>query len=137
MARTSENAGTGLRATILDLRGTRKYSVDWTQPATWISERLDGSDRELAETIWDHSKGEVNPRHIYGHWLLAQRYGLLREDSDGLLQITETGRNFLEMPGGETETLVDEAEGLSKLLSMWPIPDPAGRDDFLRSGRTT
>ena len=109
---------TGLRATILELRGTRKSSVDWTNPASWISERLDASDRELAQTIWDDSKGEVNPRHIYGHWLLARRYGLLGEDSDGLLQITEAGRNFLETPGGEAEALVDEAEGLSKLLSI-------------------
>lgn len=109
---------TGLRATVLELRGTRKASVDWTDPATWISERLDGSDRELAQTIWDRSDGSVNPRHIYGHWLLAQRYGLLREDSEGLLQITETGRSFLKMPGGEAESLVDEAEGLSKLLSI-------------------
>ena len=38
---------TGLRAAVLELRGTRKSSVDWTDPATWISERLDGSDREL------------------------------------------------------------------------------------------
>ncbi len=103
---------TGLHATVLELRGTRKSSVDWTDPSTWISQRLDGSDRELAQEIWDRSKGEVNPRHIYGHWLLAQRYGLLREDGDGLLQITEDGRNFLETLGGEVEALVDEAEGL-------------------------
>ena len=109
---------TGLRATIIELCGTRKYSVDWTDPATWISERLSGSDRKLADAIWDQSNGEVNPRHIYGHWLLAQRYGLLREDSEGFLQISEAGRNFLETPGGETEVVVDEAEGLSKLLSI-------------------
>ena len=109
---------TGLRATILELRGTRKYSVDWTDPATWISERLKGSDRELAQAVWDQSNGAVNPRHIYGHWLLAQRYGLLHEDSEGFLQITEAGRDFLETPGGETELVVDEAEGLSKLLSI-------------------
>ena len=87
---------TGLRATVLELRGTRKSSVDWTDPSTWISQRLDGSDHELAQEIWNRSKGEVNPRHIYGHWLLAQRYGFLSEDSDGLLQITEDGRNFLK-----------------------------------------
>ena len=109
---------TGLRATILELRGTRKYSVDWTDPATWISERLKGSDRELAQAVWDQSNGAVNPRHIYGHWLLAQRYGLLREDGEGFLQITEAGRDFLETPGGETELVIDEAEGLSKLLSI-------------------
>lgn len=109
---------TGLRAKILKLRGTRKSSVDWTDPASWISQRLEGVDRKLAHTIWDRSNGEVNPRHIYGHWLLARRYGLLREDNDGLLQITEVGRNFLETPGGEAEALVDQAEGLFKLLSI-------------------
>ena len=109
---------TGLRATIIELRGTRKSAVDWTDPATWIPERLNDSDRELAQTIWDQSNGEVNPRHIYGHWLLAQRYGLLREDSEGFLQITKVGRNFLATPGGEAESVIDEAEGLSKLLSI-------------------
>ena len=109
---------TGLRAAVLELRGTRKSSVDWTDPATWISERLEGSDRELAQAIWDGSRGAVNPRHIYGHWLLAQRYGLVQEDSEGLLQITRAGRDFLEVPGGEVEAHVDEVEGLSKLLSI-------------------
>ena len=123
---------TALRATVLELRGTRKSSVDWTDPASWISERLDASDRELAQTIWDHSKGEVNPRHIYGHWLLAQRYGLLREDSDGLLQITEAGRNFLETPGGEAEALVDQAEGLSKLLSIVADTGPGRAGGLLK-----
>ena len=122
---------TGLRATVLELRGTRKSSVDWTDPSSWISQRLDGSDRELAQEIWDRSMGEVNPRHIYGHWLLAQRYGLLDEDSDGLLQITEDGRNFLETPGGETEALVDEAEGLIKLLSIVADTGPSRRGGLL------
>lgn len=122
---------TGLHATVLELRGTRKSSVDWTDPSTWISQRLDGSDRELAQEIWDRSKGEVNPRHIYGHWLLAQRYGLLREDGDGLLQITEDGRNFLETLGGEVEALVDEAEGLAKLLSIVAYTGPSRRGGLL------
>ena len=60
----------------------------------------------------------MNPRHIYGHWLLTQRYGLVQEDGQGLLQITKAGRGFLEVPGGEAEALVDESEGLSKLLSI-------------------
>ena len=60
----------------------------------------------------------MNPRHIYGHWLLAQRYDLLREDGDGILHLTETGRDFLEQPGGEAESAIDEAEGVIKLLSI-------------------
>ena len=116
---------TGLRATIIELRGTRKSAVNWTDPATWVPERLKGSDRKLAQAIWEQSKGAVNPRHIYGHWLLAQRYGLLREDNDGLLEITKTGHNFLETSGGEAESVIDEAEGLSKLLSIVADSGPA------------
>ena len=126
-----EKQVTGLRATLLDLRGTRKSSVDWTDPSTWISQRLEGSDRELAHEIWDRSKGEVNPRHIYGHWLLAQRYQLLSEDSDGLLEITQRGSDFLETPGGAAEVLVDEAEGLAKLLSIVADTGPSRRGGLL------
>lgn len=109
---------TGLMATIDALRGTPKQPVDWTDPAKWISERLAGRDRDLAQAIWDRSNGVVNPRYLHGHWSLARSYGLLREDREELLQITEDGRNFLEIPGGRIEAVIDEAEGLSKLLSL-------------------
>lgn len=114
-----------LRATIIKLQGTRKAAVDWTDPDTWIPERLNGRDRELAQDIWDQSNGAVNPRHTYGHWLLAQRYGLLADDSEGLLQLTKVGQDFLEQPGGEAESVVDEAEGLLKLLSIVADNGPA------------
>ena len=116
---------TGLRAKIVELGGTRKQAVDWTDPGTWIPDRLVGDDRELAQAIWDESMGTVNPRHIYGHWLLAQRYALLSEDGDGFLQLTEAGRDFLEQVNGETESAVDEAEGLIKLLSIVADKGPA------------
>lgn len=119
---------TGLRATIIDLRGTPQNAVDWTDPATWIPEKLKGDDRELAEAIWYRSKGTVNPRHIYGHWLLAQRYKLLRENGEGILQLTKAGRDFQEHQGSEVETAIDEAEGLIKLISIVADngPDKAG-----------
>jgi restriction system protein len=60
----------------------------------------------------------VNPRYTYGHWLLVQKYDLVRENGDGVLEITETGRAFLNKPGGEAEDALDEAEGLIKLLSI-------------------
>ena len=116
---------TGLRATIIELRGTRQKAVDWTDPAAWIPERLKGGDRELAQAIWDRSKGAVNPRHTYGHWLLAQRYDLVRARADGVLQLTPNGRQFLEEPGGEVEAAVDEAEGVVKLLSIVADNGPA------------
>ena len=116
---------TGLQSAINELRGTPQKTANWTDPATWIPERLKGGDRELAQAIWDRSKGAVNPRHMYGHWLLALRYDLLRADNDGVLQLTKTGRDFLEQPGGEGETAVDEAEGLVKLLSIVADNGPA------------
>ena len=116
---------TGLRATIKELRGTPQQTVDWTEPAVWIPERLNGDDRELARAIWDRSKGAVNPRHTYGHWLLVQRYDLLRDNAEGVLQLTSSGQDFLEQPGGETETAIDEAEGLIKLLSIAADNGPA------------
>ena len=116
---------TGLQAAINELRGTPQKAANWTDPATWIPERLNGGDRELAQAIWDRSKGAVNPRHTYGHWLLALRYDFLRADNDGVLQLTKTGRDFLEQLGGEGETAVDEAEGLIKLLSIVADNGPA------------
>ena len=116
---------TGLWATINEQRGTPQRSVDWTEPTSWIPERLNGEDRELAQAIWDRSKGAVNPRHTYGHWLLAQRYSLLSDDEDGTLQLTSTGRDFLEHAGGEAEATIDEAEGLIKALAIVADNGPA------------
>ena len=62
--------------------------------------------------------GPVNPRFTAGHWQLAQHYDLLRVDGDGVLEFTEAGRDFLEHPEGETEAVVDQGEGLVKLLLM-------------------
>ncbi len=116
---------TGLQAAINELRGTPQKTVDWTDPATWIPTRLKGDDRELAQAIWDQSNGAVNPRHTYGHWLLALKYKLLNAENDGVLQLTKTGRDFLEQPGSEAETAVDEAEGVVKLLSIVADNGPA------------
>ena len=114
-----------LRATIKDLQGTRRSAVNWTDPSSWIPKRLNGSDRALAQAIWEQSEGAVNPRHIYGHWLLTQRYGLLRVDSVGLLQLTKVGRDFLEQTAGEAECFIDEAEGIIKVLYIVANRGPA------------
>jgi len=60
----------------------------------------------------------VNPRHTYGHWLFAQKYQLVAEDGGGVLQLTDTGRDFLDSPTGAAVAALDEAEGLLKLLSI-------------------
>ena len=116
---------TSLQTTINSLRGTPQKTVDWTDPATWIPDRLKGGDRKLAQTVWERSNHAVNPRHTYGHWLLAQRYALLREDGGGVLQLTTNGQSFLEQSQGVTEFDIDEAEGLIKLLSIVADNGPA------------
>lgn len=122
---------TGLRAAVHELRGTPQQNVDWTAPDVWIPERLTGDDRELAMAIWSRSKGAVNPRHAYGHWLLAQRYGLLDESTGGLLELTSAGVDFLDNPGGVTEATIDEAEGLLKLLSIVADNGPARSSELV------
>ena len=116
---------TGLQATFTELRGTPQKAVDWTEPSTWIPERLEGDARDLAQAIWEGSKGTVNPRHTHGHWLLAQRYDLLGQDSEGVLHLTETGEDFLVQPGGDVESVIDEGEGLIKLISIVAHNGPA------------
>lgn len=109
---------TGLHAALAELRGTPQKTVDWTDPDTWIPERLAGDDRELASAIWKMSGKSVNPRHTYGHWLFAQKYGLVSEAADGTLFLTDRGQDFIEHEGGETEAFLDEQEGLAKLLAL-------------------
>ena len=109
---------TGLQAALGELRGTPQNTVDWTEPDKWIPERLTGGDRELAQAIWASSGKAVNPRHTYGHWLLAQKYELVKEEDDGALRLTERGRDFLEHERGDAEAFLDEQEGLAKLLAL-------------------
>jgi len=109
---------TGLQAALGELRGTPQNTVDWTEPDKWIPERLTDDDRELAQAIWASSGKTVNPRHTYGHWLLAQKYELVKEGEDGALRLTERGRDFLEHERGDAEAFLDEQEGLAKLLAL-------------------
>ena len=108
---------TGFRATIAQLRGTPQENADWTDPDTWIPERLKGSDLELASAIWQQSGRTVNPRHTYGAWLLAQKYDLIRESPTGIVDLTRHGQGFLDREDG-VEAHVDEQEGLVHLLAL-------------------
>ncbi len=109
---------TGLNAALAALAGTPQNTVDWTDPDKWLPERLAGSERELAEAIWFGSGRNVNPRHTTGHWLLVQKYALIREDDGGVLVLTDRGRDFLEHEGGDAEAFLDEQEGLAKVLAL-------------------
>ena len=99
--------------------------VDWTDPDSWIPARLNGDARRLAHAIWTTSRGEVNPRHIAGHWLLSQKYELLVDGSDGSQVLTDRGRDFIKHRLGEAESFLDMQEGLVELLNIVADSGPA------------
>ena len=55
------NQVTNLRAAIIEMQGTRKSALDWTDPMAWIPERLHGADRELAQAIWGRVERNCKP----------------------------------------------------------------------------
>jgi restriction system protein len=109
---------TGLKGKIWQLTGTPQSNLDWTDPDNWIPERLDGEQEKLAMKIWKVSSGKVNPRHMTGHWLLANNYKLLEEDAGGRLVVTESGQDFINNPDGNTVQNIDDQEGVLKILSL-------------------
>lgn len=115
---------------IWDQTGTPKDPVDWSNPDQWIPVRLQGGPRAVAERIWQGSDRKLNPRHIYGGYLFLNTYELLKPDGADVYQLTERGRRFLA-EDAETLRVVDEAEGLRKLLSIVAAHSPARRGDLL------
>lgn len=73
----------GMMNAIFEQTGTPKNPVDWSEPDTWIKERLKGDHAVLARRIWEESSGSINPRHIYRHYLFISGYSLLVPDQTG------------------------------------------------------
>ena len=116
---------TKLQSTINQLTGTPSEPVDWRDPDVWIPKRLPGEHHELAYAIWEGSDKTVNPRYTGSSWTLVRNYALLAEDSDGILQLTDRGHDFIARAFGDTETLVDQQEGLIDLLGIIGDRGPA------------
>lgn len=85
----------------------------------------------MAEAIWKKTGGKVNPRHVYGHWLLACNYGLLEENASGQMCLTERGQDFVTHEQGDAVTLIDEGEGLLKILLIAAEKGTGRRGDFV------
>jgi restriction system protein len=120
--RSAEGRAAGVvRETIKDLEtrliGTQKNPVDWTDPDRWIPERLEGPKAEWALQVWMDSQRQVNPRYLYGPWLLARHYRLMLEDAHGILRLSEKGRAFLEEEPAAVRWL-DDREGLLEILRL-------------------
>ncbi|MCC6648415.1 MAG: restriction endonuclease, partial [Polyangiaceae bacterium] len=119
-----------MQTAIWNLQGTPDEPKDWTRPDEWIPVRLDGTDREMALAIWEGTDRKVNPRRVYGHWLLATNYDLITPPDSGPITLTKRGQDFVK-ESGEAEAAVDEGEGLVKLLSIVAERAPAGARDVL------
>lgn len=116
---------TKLHSTIMGLTGTPDDQVDWRDPNVWISEKLSGDHLKLAHAIWTGSGKTANPRYTAGSWSLVRHYELIEEDSDGHLQLTDRGRDFLNHQLGEAESILDTQEGLVEVLTIVADSGPA------------
>lgn len=120
----------GMITDIMNQTGTPQNPVDWTDPDTWIAERLEGSSAQLARRIWEESGRTVNPRYTRGPYLFINGFALLEPDAHGVYRLTERGRAFLEGDEG-TIREIDDVEGIGELLSMLATKTRAMRGDLL------
>ena len=114
---------------IFEQTGTPQNPVDWSEPDTWIEERLSGEPRAIARKVWDGSGKTLNPRYLNGCYLFINRLKLLDQD-DGIYRIGERGRLFLANDEAILREL-DKDEGLPKLLSLVAERSPCKRGDIL------
>ena len=110
--------------------GTPQKPVDWSEPDKWIPERLTDEDALLARRIWEESRHEVNPRHIYGVYLFINNYELLIPDNEGVYRLSKLGKSFLNKDEKVIREL-DDTEGLLKLLNILATKTQAMRADLL------
>lgn len=126
----SKAAVKSMMAAIDEQTGTPQNPVDWSDPDTWIAERLQGNDEHLARHIWQGSHHSVSPRYIAGALFLIQSYALLVPDTDGIYHISERGRLFLENDP-QTVREIDEVEDVLQLLTVLATKSQAKRSDLL------
>lgn len=120
----------GMWREVIAQAGTPQAPVDWSDPDTWIAERLTGASRVLAEHVWRGSERTVNPRYVHGSMLFARLYDLMANGPDGKNRTTDRGKRFLEA-GSDVEREIDEAEGLRYLARLIAKKNRPRRQDLL------
>lgn len=116
--------------TVWGLRGTPQNTVDWTNPDEWISERLTGKDKEIANQIWIGSHKKVNPRWTRGAQFLMTGYNLIY-DNNGIYQLTEEGEVFISKQENSVARNIDIEEGLVQILRQLSLINNGKRSDLL------
>jgi hypothetical protein len=88
------------RSMYSDIWGQRdnpQATASWTDPDSWIPQRLSGEEQALAMRFWRESNHTLNPRYLRGSWYLATKHQLLAEGPGGVLGITIAAGNFLKI----------------------------------------
>lgn len=116
---------------IWDQRGNPQAQVDWSNPDEWISERLTGAERDLAQRLWRESQRTLNPRYTRGCWYFVAKHDLLRREPGDVLHTTERGRRFLEEPIGALVAELDAFEGVLVVLHLVATQGTARRNTLL------
>ena len=119
----------GMIAAVLEQTGTPQQPVDWSDPASWIEQRLTGEQAKLAWRIWEQSQQQVNPRYIDGTYLFINAKAFFAERAP-VCQLTERGKAFLANDPGVIREIDDE-EGILYLLSILATKQRAMRGDLL------
>jgi len=115
---------------ISEQTGTPQNALDWTDPDAWIRQRLAGEEAKLALRIWNESKNRINPRYSYGSYLFVKNFDLLVPDQQGIYQLTERGKKFLENDPLLIRE-IDYEEGILDLIHILATKGRAKRSDLL------
>ncbi|HLZ21047.1 MAG TPA: hypothetical protein VKQ30_02850 [Ktedonobacterales bacterium] len=108
---------TGLIQRVHDQMGTPQNPVDWSDPDTWIPERLAGDQAAFAQRIWHQTDHTVNPRYIDGAYLFINSEKLLVPDAARIYHLSARGTAFLQDDPALVREL-DTHEGLPQLLEI-------------------
>lgn len=114
---------------IHDQTGTPQNPVDWSDPDTWIADRLSGEHARLATKLWIDSGKTVNPRHVYGCYLFINRLNLLSQSANQYA-LGNRGERFLADDPSLLQEL-DAGEGIPKILSLVAETPQAKRSDLI------
>ncbi|WP_419236305.1 restriction endonuclease [Serratia fonticola] len=110
--------------------GTPQNPVDWSEPDSWIKERLKGEDAEIAQRIWDTDEHVLNPRHSYGCYMFINNFAFMEIDTEGYWHLTDKGNLFLAADES-TIRLLDDEEGILQLLELLASREQSKRADLL------
>lgn len=120
----------GMINEIREQSGTPQNPVDWSDPDSWINERLNGESAEIATKIWQQDNHVLNPRHSYGTYMFLNNGELMAIDSQGLWQPSRKGQAFLK--GDKTVWReLDDAEAILQLLELLNTRGQAKNGDLL------